>query len=85
MRSLKLILGFSPWLALLVLAHGGLEGLRWGLLVGLVLSLTMGLARLQRGSILWTELGFFCLASLAVVGFHNLWIARPMAILAPQP
>ena len=43
----------------------------------------MGLARIQRGIILWTGLGFFCLASLAVVGFHNLWIARHMAILAP--
>jgi hypothetical protein len=82
MRCLRLILGFAPWLAFLVLARGGRSGLHLGLLVGLGLSVAMGVARLHRGIILWTGLVFFSLASLTVVGFHNVWTARHMGILA---
>lgn len=83
MRFFRLILSFAPWLAFLALVHSGPGRLPIALLVGLALSVVMGLARLQRGVIFWTGLVFFSLASLAVVGFHDVWTARHMAILAP--
>jgi hypothetical protein len=59
MFFLKLILAFAPWLAFLIIAHGSLFRLKLGLIVALVLSIGMGVARLHRGVILWVGLVFF--------------------------
>lgn len=82
MQFLKLILSFAPWLSFLIIARGGLFQLKLGLAVALALSVVMGLARLHRGLILWVGLSFFALASVAVIGFENLWTARHMGVLA---
>ena len=82
MMFLKLILAFAPWLAFLFIAHGSLFRLKLGLIIALVLSIVMGVSRLHRGVILWVGLGFFSCASLAVIGFGNMWAVKHMGIAA---
>jgi hypothetical protein len=79
---LKLLLGFAPWLSFLIIAQGSLLRLKIGLIVALALSFVMGVAKLHRGLILWVGLAFFSSATIAVVGFNNLWVAKYMGILA---
>ncbi|MCT0225482.1 hypothetical protein [Synechococcus sp. CS-1328] len=79
---LKLILAFLPWIAFLVIAHGSLLRLKVGLVVGLVISLAMGIGRIHRGIILWAGLMFFVTAGVAVIGFDNSWVIRFMGVLA---
>jgi hypothetical protein len=82
MSVFKLLLAFLPWLSLLAIAHGSLLRLKIGLVVALVLSVAMGVARLHRGVILWAGLVFFIYATLAVVAFGDMWTARHMGVLA---
>lgn len=82
MQFLKLLIGFSPWLAFLFIAHGSLFRLKVGLVVALLLAVAMGLMRLHRGVILWVGLVFFSVASVAVIGLENMWTVRHMGILA---
>jgi hypothetical protein len=82
MSFFKLLLAFLPWLAFLVIAHGSLFRLKVGLVVALVLSVVMGVAKLHRGVILWAGLLFFICATLAVVVFDNMWTARHTGIIA---
>jgi len=79
---LKLILSFSPWIALLVIARDGLFRLKVGLAVGFFLSVAMGITRLHRGIILWAGLSFFTYATLAVVVFGNMWTVKYMGVMA---
>jgi len=78
----KLLLAFAPWLSFLVIAHGSLFRVKVGLVVALVLSVAMGLARLHRGIILWVGLVFFGCASVAVIGFEDRWTLTHMGVLA---
>lgn len=78
----KLLLAFAPWLAFLFIAHGSLFRLKLGLVVALVLTVVMGVLRLHRGVILWVGLAFFAAASVAVLGFDNLWTIQRMGIFA---
>ncbi len=82
MMFFRLVLNFAPWLALLTIAHGSLFRLKLGLVVALVLTLILGLARLQRGAIFWVGLIFFTLANVAVVGFEEAWTIRYLSILS---
>ena len=82
MSLFKLLLAFLPWLSFLAIAHGGLLRLKIGLVVALVLSVVMGVARVHRGVILWAGLLFFIYATLAVVALDNMWTARHMGVLA---
>jgi hypothetical protein len=82
MSFLKLLLAFSPWLAFLLIAHDSLFRLQLGLGVALALSVILGLTGIHRGVILWAGLIFFTLASIAVIGFQNLWTIRYMGVLA---
>jgi hypothetical protein len=78
----KLILAFAPWISFLLIAHGSLLRVKIGLVVALALSVVMGIARLHRGIILWVVLAFFGAASIAVIGFDNLWTLRHLGVLA---
>jgi hypothetical protein len=82
MSFFKLLLAFSPWLAFMVIAQEGLFRLQLGLGVALVLSVILGLTGIHRGVILWAGLVFFSFASIAVIGFQDLWTIRHMAVLA---
>jgi hypothetical protein len=82
MSFFKLILAFAPWIAFLIIAHGSLFRLELGLVVALVLSVGMGVARLQRGIILWVGLLFFVYATVAVAVFHSMWAVHYMGVLA---
>jgi hypothetical protein len=79
---LKLLLAFAPWLAFLVIARDRLFRLKLGLVIALLLSVVMGLARLHRGIVLWAGLIFFTYATLAVVVFGDMWSVRHMGVLA---
>lgn len=82
MSFLKLLLGFAPWISFLIIAQGSMARLKIGLLAALVLSVIMGVTRLQRGVILWAGLAFFAYASVAVVMLEDSWTARHMGVLA---
>lgn len=79
---LKLLIAFAPWLAFLVIAHDTLFRVKLGLVVALVLSIVMGVARLHRGIILWVGLIFFGCATVAVVVMEDMWTLRHMGVLA---
>jgi hypothetical protein len=82
MLFLKLIMAFAPWLAFLFIAHGSIFRLKLGLIIALVLSIGMGIAKLHRGVILWVGLVFFTSATLAVVVFNNMFVVKYMGVLA---
>ncbi len=75
-------MAFAPWLAFLFIAHGSLFRLKLGLVIALVLSIGLGVARVHRGIILWAGLIFFSCASVAVIAFNNMWTAKHMSIVA---
>lgn len=78
----KLLLAFAPWLSFLLIAHGSLLRVKLGLVVGLALSVAMGLTHLHRGIILWVGLVFFGCAGVAVIGFEDPWTLKHMGVLA---
>lgn len=78
----KLLLAFAPWLSFLLIAHGSLLRVKLGLVVGLALSVAMGLTHLHRGIILWVGLVFFGCAGVAVIGFEDAWTLEHMGVLA---
>jgi hypothetical protein len=82
MAFAKLLLAFAPWLSFLLIAHGTLFRVKVGLVVALVLSIAMGVARLHRGIILWVGLVFFGSAIVPIVIFENLWTLRHIGVLA---
>ncbi len=82
MSFLKLLLAFAPWLSFLIIARDSLFRLKLGLIVALVVSIVMGVARLHRGIILWAGLIFFTGATVAVVLLNDMWSSKYMGILA---
>ena len=82
MSFFKLLLSFAPWISFLIIAQGSLLRLKIGLVVALVLSVGMGVAKLHRGIILWVGLAFFTYATVAVVLFEDMWTVRHMGVLA---
>jgi hypothetical protein len=78
----KLLLSFAPWVAFLIIARGSLLRVEIALLVALGLSVVMAVLKLQRGIIMWVSLAFFIAASVAVVGYHNMWTVRHLGVLA---
>jgi len=82
MSFFKLLFAFAPWLSFLVIARGGLFRLKLGLVVALVLSIVMGIARLHRGVILWAGLLFFTFATVAVTLLNNMWTVQYMGVMA---
>lgn len=82
MSFLKLILSFAPWISFLIIAHGSLFRLKVGLVVAALLTVVMAVTKLHRGVIMWVGIVFFVFATIAVVGFENLWTAQYMGVLA---
>ena len=82
MAFLKLLLSFAPWISFLVIAHGSLFRLKAGLITAALLTVVMAVTRLHRGVIMWVGIVFFSFATIAVVGFENMWTARYMGVLA---
>lgn len=87
MRDIKeikgLLLGFIPWLFLLLVARGGLANLKLAILISLSASLLFGFKNLRQGFLLsWAGLTFFVLAAIAVNLLNLTWVARHMDILA---
>lgn len=82
MSFVKLLISFAPWIAFLVIARDTLLRVEIGLLAALVASIVMAVLRLHRGIIMWVGLVFFGAATVAVVGFHNLWTIRHLGVMA---
>jgi hypothetical protein len=82
MSFLKLVFSFAPWIAFLIIAKGTLLRLEIGLVVALALTILMAVLRLHRGTIMWVGLVFFGAATVAVLGFHNLWTMKHLGVLA---
>ncbi|MGI9126088.1 MAG: hypothetical protein ACR2JM_15235 [Mycobacterium sp.] len=82
MSFLKLLVSFAPWVAFLVIARGSLVRVEVALGIALVLSVVMAALKLNRGVIMWVGLVFFAAATVAVVGFHNMWTLGHLGVLA---
>lgn len=82
MSFLRLLLSFAPWIAFLVIARDTLGRVEIGLVAALVLSVVMAVARLHRGIVMWVGLVFFSAATVAVLGFHDMWTVRHLGVLA---
>jgi hypothetical protein len=82
MSFFKLLFGFAPWIAFLIIARDSLFRLKLGILVAAVLTVGMAVARLHRGVIMWVGLLFFAYACVAVVVLNDLWAVRYMGALA---
>jgi hypothetical protein len=82
MPFLKLVVSFTPWIAFLVIAKDTLQRVELGLVVALGLSVVMAVTRVHRGIIMWVGLTFFTGATIAVVGFHDMWTVRYLGVLA---
>jgi hypothetical protein len=82
MTFLKLVISFAPWIAFLIIAKGTLLRLEIGLVVALALTVLMALLRLHRGIIMWVGILFFTGATVAVLGFHDIWTIKHMGVMA---
>ncbi len=82
LQFLKLLLGFAPWIAFLIIAQGSLQRLEIGLVVAAVLTVVMAVFKLHRGAIMWVGIAFFAYACVAVLVFRDMWTIRNMGILA---
>ncbi|CAN5789998.1 hypothetical protein BH09ACT7_BH09ACT7_38810 [soil metagenome] len=82
MSFLKLVVSFAPWIAFLVIARDTSQRVEIGLAVSLGLSVLMAVLRLHRGIIMWVGLVFFTGATVAVVGFHDMWTVKYLGVLA---
>jgi hypothetical protein len=82
MSFVKLLLSFAPWIAFLIIAKDTMARVEIGLIAALVLSIVMAVLKLHRGIIMWVGLLFFTAATIAVLGFHNIWTVRHLGVLA---
>ncbi len=82
MSFVKLLLSFAPWIAFLIIARDTLHRVEIGLVAALILSVAMAVFRLHRGIIMYVGLIFFTAATVAVIGFHNMWTIRHLGVLA---
>lgn len=73
--SLKLFLGFLPWILYLILAGNTLVMFESAIIVGLVTSIICQLYELKKGFILsWGTLLFFMFMTVSVVILKNSWV-----------
>lgn len=77
------IIGFLPWILLLLLPTDGWDPLRRATAVCLIVALVLGWNALRRGFILqWATVGFFLFCAIAFYGFSWTWLAELMGIIA---
>ncbi|GAY16225.1 hypothetical protein [Mycobacterium sp. shizuoka-1] len=82
MSLVKLLVSFAPWIAFLLIARDTQERVEIGLITALILSVVMAVLKLHRGIIMWVGLAFFTAATVAVLGFDNIWTVRHLGVLA---
>jgi hypothetical protein len=73
---------FAPWIAFLIIARDTLLRVEIGLVAALVASVVMAVLKLNRGIIMWVGLIFSTAATIAVLGFHNMWTIRHLGVMA---
>lgn len=75
--------GFLPWILFLFLPTDGWEPLRRAVLICLVASVAFSLKALRDRFILqWTSVAFFLFCTIAFYGFHWVWLANHMSVIA---
>lgn len=80
---LKFVLGFLPWILLLLLPTDGWDALRKAVVVCLIASVVSSWKELRKRFILqWCTLAFFFFCAVAFYGFEWVWLARHMGIVA---
>ncbi len=82
MSFVKLLLSFAPWIAFLIIARDTMHRVEIGLVTALVVSVVMAVLKLHRGIIMYIGLIFFTGATMAVLGFENVWTIRHLGVLA---
>lgn len=83
MDALKLLFGFSPWIAFWFIAGGhSMLRLQVGIGVATLLVVVLALLGLQRGIILAASVVFFVFALVAVAFYQNMWVIQHLGILA---
>lgn len=82
MRIVKSLAPWMPWLAFLLIAHGGMGRLAAGLVVALVAAVILAWMGLYRGVLMWAGLAFFALALVAVFGLRSEWFLTHLSVIA---
>ena len=82
MSFFTLLASFAPWIAFLIIARDTLLRVEIGLVVALVFTIAMALMKLHRGIVMRVGLVFFTGATIAVIGFHNVWTIHHLGVLA---
>jgi hypothetical protein len=81
--SLKILLGFLPWILFGILAGPPLARLEMALAVALLASLALGFKQLRKGFFLaWGSLLFFLFIFVLVALLNNLWAIDHLDLLA---
>ena len=80
---LKFVLGFLPWILLLLLPTDGWDALRKTVVICLIASVVPSWKELRERFILqWCTLAFFFFCAVSFYGFEWIWLARHMGIVA---
>jgi len=83
MQAIKLLLGFAPWIALMILGRGNsLFMLQMSIVVAAVLVILMTIFKLHCGMIMWGSIVFFTAALIFVTVLKNMWFIRNFSIFA---
>jgi hypothetical protein len=82
--SLKILLGFLPWILFGILAGPSLTRLEAALAISLAATLALGLKQLRQGFFLtWGTLLFFFFSLILVAFLKNLWVIEHLDLLVP--
>jgi hypothetical protein len=81
--SLKILIGFLPWILFGIMAGPPLIRLEAALAVALAATLALGFKQLRKGFFLtWGSLLFFAFSLILVAFLKNLWIIEHMDLMA---
>jgi len=81
-EMIKLMIGFAPWIAFMIIAGHSLFRLEVGLIVAAALTVLMSFLKIHRGSIVLAGYFFFGVALIMVLGLKNMWFIQHIGLLA---
>ena len=83
LEIVKFIIGFLPWILLLILPTGTWGQLQRAVAICMVISIIFAWKELRKGFILqWASVLFFVFCTVSFYGFNWVWLAKHMAIIS---
>lgn len=83
LEIVKFVLGFLPWILLLILPTNSWNQLQRAVAICLAISVIFAWKELRKGFILqWASTLFFLFCTISFYGFRWLWLAEHMAVIS---